>query len=120
MRTFSPTVMKGASLNRSKRFARSIVASVITTAICTMIGTLPIRSAARENPAPAIVQGRADTSAHNVYLPLALRARTPLGFVTTPAQLAAAKAQADRGAQPSADAVESLLKNADEALADAP
>jgi hypothetical protein len=49
-----------------------------------------------------------------------MRPLTPTGIVTTPAQLAFTKAQADSGAEPSRSAVETLLENADEALADQP
>jgi hypothetical protein len=53
---------------------------------------------------------------NTLYIPVALRPPPPIGIVITPAELVATKAQADRGAEPSHDAVKSLLQNANEAL----
>ena len=78
----------------------------------------PLGSAVAYPSGKRAASSRAGTSTYSVYLPVTLRGRAPLGFVTTQAELATTKVQAGRGAQPSADAVESVLENADEALAD--
>jgi hypothetical protein len=55
-----------------------------------------------------------------MYLATVLHPLAPTGIVTTPGQLAATKAQADSGIEPSRGAVKSLLQNANEALSAQP
>jgi len=55
-----------------------------------------------------------------MYMPIIQHPLTPTGIVTTPAQLAVTKSQADNGLEPSSSAVESLLQNADQALSEKP
>jgi hypothetical protein len=59
-------------------------------------------------------------SSHTMYIPMIQRPLAPTGIVTTPAQLIATKAQADKGIEPSSSAVEALLEDAEELLSDNP
>jgi hypothetical protein len=59
-------------------------------------------------------------SGHELYLPIVARPREPIGFVTTPAELAATKALADQGFVPSRSAVITLMRTANEGLAFTP
>jgi Alginate lyase len=72
-------------------------------------------------PPPAHLAGRPSADSNNqVYLPIAVRPREPIGLVTTPAELRATKALADAGVEPSHTAVRKLLEDADEGLLFAP
>jgi hypothetical protein len=68
-------------------------------------------------PPPAHLAGRSSTDlGSQIYLPLVVRAREPIGLITTPAELRAIKALADAGVEPSHTAVRKLLDDADEGL----
>lgn len=111
---------------RPSRFARFVTAGLLAIVVSTALGMFQISGAARAtsfSPTGVLNQqtlSGAPQTSHTLYIPVIRHPLTPTGIVTTPAQLAATKAQADRGIEPSSSAVESLLQNADEALSDTP
>jgi hypothetical protein len=104
------------------RFARVVAVFLAAITICTALAIPHTGRAARATSfSPNIsidsqTQLSAGELSHTMYMPMIMRPLTPAGIVTTPAQLALTKAQADRGAEPSRAAVKSLLQNAGEAL----
>lgn len=107
-------------------FARFSSLGLLAILISTALGMFQLDGAARATsvtPTSVLSQqahlGASQTS-YTMYMPMILHPLAPTGIVTTPAQLAVTKAQADLGIEPSSSAVESLLENADEALADTP
>ena len=83
--------------------------------------SLLISAPASPSPAHASRPSRIPpASGHELYLPIVARPREPIGFVTTPAELAATKALADQGFAPSRSAVITLMRTANEGLAFTP
>lgn len=100
---------------------RTLAASVITIVLFT--ATMPIHAGAAPHtsvsPTSSLGQERpsgAATKSYTMFIPMIMHPLVPAGIVTTPAQLALTKFQADSGIEPSRSAVKSLLKNAGEAL----
>jgi hypothetical protein len=90
----------------SSRFSFVVACSLVA---CLLVAVVP-RATFGQSPA----------AAHTVYLPLAARRPSPIGIVTTPAELVAVGELAAHGVEPSRRAVKSLLSTADEALQAAP
>ncbi|MEP7190824.1 MAG: hypothetical protein ABI901_16660, partial [Roseiflexaceae bacterium] len=111
---------------RPIRFARFSSLGLLVMLISTAFGMFQPGGAARATSlAPTSVLSRqahlgAPPTLHTMYMPMILHPLAPAGIVTTPAQLAVTKAQADLGIEPSSSAVESLLQNADQAMTDTP
>ena len=107
------------------RFARAnvgLIAIVISTAL-SLCQTSGAARATSFSPGDTLAQQTATGTpqpSHKIYLATIRHPLTPTGIVTTPAQLATTKAQADSGVEPSRSAVKSLLENATEALSDQP
>jgi hypothetical protein len=81
-----------------------------------VMSSVPSTSTARPNQ-PDV---RFSDSQSRVFLPIIARAREPLGFVTTPAELQTTKIWADQGIEPSHKSVVTLLRTANAALLVAP
>jgi hypothetical protein len=111
---------------RSSRFAPAFAVCLITLVLGIAVSTPHAGSAARatssSRPSSADQQLQIQPAqlSHTMYIPVIMRPLAPAGIVTTPAQLAITKAQADSGAEPGRSAVKSLLQNAGEALALSP
>lgn len=103
------------------RFPRALAASLIAIVLLAVV-MVPQAGATRGTPisaTAAIGQHRpssALTRSYTMFIPVIMRPLVPGGIVTTPAQLALTKTQADIGVEPSRGAIKSLLKNADAAL----
>jgi Alginate lyase len=108
------------------RFARTVAVGLIVIIVSTALGMFPKHGATRATAfspvgtrAPQTGTGALQLT-YTIYLPTILYSLTPRGIVTTPAQLAVTKAQADSGVDPSRRAIKSLLQNASDALATTP
>jgi len=107
---------------RPSRFARAVTVGLIAIVISTMLTILQAGGAAGATSFSKAGAPNQQTLintlqvAHTTYLAIILHPLMPVGIVTTPAQLAFTKAQADSGIEPSRSAVKSLLQNAAEAL----
>ncbi|MEO7910084.1 MAG: alginate lyase family protein [Roseiflexaceae bacterium] len=113
-------------MTRPIRFARFTTVGLLAIVVGMAFSLFQTGAAARATsfsptgiPNQQAHLGALQTS-HTMYMPMIMHPLAPIGIVTTPAQLAVTKAQADSGIEPSSSAVESLLKNADEALSDKP
>jgi hypothetical protein len=108
------------------RFARAITVGLIAIVVSTALGILQTGDATHATPfsptgAPNQQTGSSALQfSHKMYIATIMHPLAPAGIVTTPAQLAFTKAQADSGAEPSRRAVRSLLQNAAEALSAKP
>ena len=110
---------------RPIRFARFTTVGLLAIVISMALGMFQPGEAARAIsflPAGPNQQTRlgAPQTSYTMYMPIIQHPLAPTGIVTTPAQLAVTKAQADNGLEPSSSAVESLLQNADQALSEKP
>jgi hypothetical protein len=104
---------KGTTVNVPGRIVRGFVLAV--SALLALAGAPRVASAPIEQQS-----GMPGAAAHALFLPLIARARDPIGFVTTPAELQATKRLADLGLEPSRGAMIRLMRVADRGLAFAP
>ena len=111
---------------RPIRFARFTTVGLLAIVISMTLGMFQPGEAARAiSFLPAGIPNQqtrlgARQTSYTMYMPIIQHPLAPTGIVTTPAQLAITKAQADNGLEPSSSAVESLLENADQALSEKP
>lgn len=87
--------------------------SIIAVCILVSLFSLLAQPARADRPAAA-------GAINKVFLPIVVASQRPIGLVAAPVELKATAAQASLGIEPGSSAVETLLRAADDALAEAP